>query len=77
MAPSAMGKSTAYEHHRLLGPAEHGEYRLDGIEVEKMENNALSSVRNKKSGFVIVNFLLGLRISKCSSPHLTVRMNWT
>ncbi len=52
MAPSGMGKSTLMNIIGCLDRPSTGEYRLDGIEVDKMDDDNLSSVRNKKIGFV-------------------------
>ena len=58
MAPSGMGKSTLMNIIGCLDRPSTGEYRLDGIEVNKMDDDSLSAVRNKKIGFVFQSFHL-------------------
>ena len=58
MAPSGMGKSTLMNIIGCLDRPSAGEYRLDGMEVDAMDDDSLSSVRNKKIGFVFQQFHL-------------------
>ena len=58
MAPSGMGKSTLMNIIGCLDRPSSGEYRLDNIEVDKMDDDSLSAVRNKKIGFVFQSFHL-------------------
>jgi len=58
MAPSGMGKSTLMN---IIGALDHpssGHYYLDGVEVDQMDDDALSRTRNKKIGFVFQSFNL-------------------
>jgi len=58
MAPSGMGKSTLMN---IIGGLDHpssGHYYLDGVEVDQMDDDALSRTRNKKIGFVFQSFNL-------------------
>jgi putative ABC transport system ATP-binding protein len=63
MAPSGMGKSTLLNILGCLDKPTNGTYRLDGVSVEGMDDDALSHIRNKKIGFVFQSF------------HLLPRMN--
>ena len=65
-----MGKSTLMNIIGCLDRPSTGEYRLDGIEVEKMEDDALSSVRNKKIGFVFQSFNLLPRTTAIENVQL-------
>ena len=58
MAPSGMGKSTLMNIIGCLDHASSGKYFLDGVEVEQMNDDALSRTRNKKIGFVFQSFNL-------------------
>jgi putative ABC transport system ATP-binding protein len=58
MAPSGMGKSTLMNIIGCLDHASSGHYYLDGVEVEQMDDDALSRTRNKKIGFVFQSFNL-------------------
>ena len=70
MAPSGMGKSTLMN---IIGCLDHptaGEYRLDGIEVNRMDDDNLSAVRNKKIGFVFQSFHLLPRTTALENVQL-------
>ena len=58
MAPSGMGKSTLMNIIGCLDRPTGGQYRLDGVEVEGMDDDELSRTRNKKIGFVFQSFNL-------------------
>lgn len=58
MAPSGMGKSTLMNIIGCLDRPTGGQYFLDGIEVDKMDDDELSRTRNKKIGFVFQSFNL-------------------
>lgn len=58
MAPSGMGKSTLMNIIGCLDRPTGGEYFLDGIAVDKMDDDELSRTRNKKIGFVFQSFNL-------------------
>ena len=70
MAPSGMGKSTLMNIIGCLDRPSTGEYRLDGIEVDKMDDDNLSSVRNKKIGFVFQSFHLLPRTTALENVQL-------
>jgi putative ABC transport system ATP-binding protein len=58
MAPSGMGKSTLMNIIGCLDRLTGGSYFLDGMEVDKMNDDELSRTRNKKIGFVFQTFNL-------------------
>lgn len=58
MAPSGMGKSTLMNIIGCLDRPTGGSYFLDGMEVDKMNDDELSHTRNKKIGFVFQTFNL-------------------
>jgi len=70
MAPSGMGKSTLMNIIGCLDRPTTGEYRLDGVEVEKMDDDSLSEVRNKKIGFVFQSFHLLPRTTAIENVQL-------
>jgi putative ABC transport system ATP-binding protein len=70
MAPSGMGKSTLMNIIGCLDRPTSGEYRLDGVEVEKMDDDNLSAVRNKKIGFVFQQFHLLQRTTAMENVQL-------
>ncbi len=70
MAPSGMGKSTLMNIIGCLDRPSTGEYRLDGLEVDNMDDDSLSSVRNKKIGFVFQSFNLLPRTTALENVQL-------
>lgn len=58
MGASGSGKSTIMNLLGCLDRPTHGTYELDGINVEDMEDTALSKVRGEKIGFVFQAFNL-------------------
>lgn len=58
MGPSGSGKSTLMNVLGCLDTPSSGQYILNGIEVDKMLDNALAEVRNKQIGFVFQTFNL-------------------
>jgi putative ABC transport system ATP-binding protein len=75
MAPSGMGKSTLMNIIGCLDRPTAGEYRLDGIEVDTMDDDNLSSVRNKKIGFVFQSFNLLARTTALENVQLPLIYN--
>ncbi len=67
MGPSGSGKSTLLSLLGCLDRPTRGEYRLDGILVSTLDDDALSRIRNLRIGFVFQAFHL--------IPQLTVAEN--
>jgi putative ABC transport system ATP-binding protein len=56
--PSGSGKTTFLNIAGLLEEMTGGEYRLDGVDVIKLDDRARSRLRNEKIGFVFQSFNL-------------------
>jgi putative ABC transport system ATP-binding protein len=70
MAPSGMGKSTLMNIIGCLDRPSTGEYRLDGVAVDGMDDDDLSAVRNRKIGFVFQQFHLLARTTALENVQL-------
>jgi putative ABC transport system ATP-binding protein len=70
MGPSGSGKSTLLAILGCLDAPTSGSYALDGINVEKMKDDALALVRNQKIGFVFQQFNLLARTSALENVML-------
>jgi len=70
MGPSGSGKSTLMNIIGALDNMTKGKYFLDGIEIDSMDESALSIVRGRKIGFIFQSFNLIPRTTALANVEL-------
>ncbi len=75
IGPSGSGKSTLLNIIGALDRPTSGRILIDGVDLAKLSNTALASLRNKKIGFVFQSFNLLSRISARENIELPLMLS--
>ncbi len=70
MGPSGSGKSTLLNIVGCLDSPSRGKYRLDGNDVENLEDDALADVRLRRIGFIFQSFHLVPRLTALENVEM-------